>query len=173
MPPNSSAPTPAYGAPWLPITSTGHPVSIPSTTLSTLEDTTMTNPTRHLSDAGDAVRAFNHVSRAAGDDWTFPGHSYDALGNLSYLVGMLEQAIDQSTRPVMHTYEQGRVLIDNGGDPDAKVAELVAAQNDARRAAAALTAAVQRMHNATSPMGLDTTGLPQFEDDEDQEDDAR
>jgi hypothetical protein len=31
-------------------------------------------------------------------------------------------------------------------------------------AAAALTAAVQRMHNATSPMGLDTTGLPEFED---------
>lgn len=81
---------------------------------------------------------------------------------------MLEQAVQQSTRPVMHTYEHGRVRIDNGGDADAKVAELVAAQRDAE-AASALTAAVQRMHNAVSPMGLDTTGISEFENDEDDE----
>ncbi|MFE3776117.1 hypothetical protein [Streptomyces sp. NPDC059122] len=166
MPPNPSAPTPAYGAPWLPITSTGHPVSNPSTTPSTPEDTTMAPP-RHLSDAADAVREFNHVSRPTGPDWQYPGHSYDALGNLSYLVGMLEQAIDQSTRPVMRTYEHGRVRIDGGGDADQAIRDLVAARDDAMRAAAALTAAVQRMHNATSPMGLDTEGLPEFADDED------
>ncbi len=165
MPPNTSAPTHAYGAPWLPITS-GHP-STPSTTPSNPEDTTMTTPPRHLSDAADAVRAFNHVSRHVADDWTFPGHSYDALGSLSYLVGMLEQAIDQSTRPVMRTYEHGRVRIDGGGDADQAIRELVAARDDAMRAAAALTAAVQRMHTATSPMGLDTEGLPEFADDED------
>ncbi|MFJ5954170.1 hypothetical protein [Streptomyces noursei] len=165
-----SAPTHTYGAPWLPITS-GHPVSNPSTTPSTTpstpEDTPMTTPPRHLSDAADAVREFNHVSRHVADDWTFPGHSYDALGNLSYLVGMLEQAIDQSTRPVMRTYEHGRVRIDGGGDADQAIRELVTARDDAMRAAAALTAAVRRMHNATSPMGLDTSGIPEFEDDED------
>lgn len=124
------------------------------------------NPARHLSAAGEGVRAFNHTSRAVGQDWEFPSDSYTALGNLSYLVQMLGQAVQQSTAPVSHTHKQGRVLIDGGGDAEAKVTELLAARQDAVAAAAALTAAVQRMHNATGPMGLDTTGLPEFEDDE-------
>lgn len=124
------------------------------------------NPARHLSAAAENVRAFNHTSRSVGGDWLFPGHAYTAIGNLSHMVGMLGQVVQQSTRPVMHTYEHGRVRIDNGGDADAKVAEMVAAQRDAEAAAATLTAAVQRMHNAVSPMGLDTTGIPEFEDDE-------
>ncbi|MFB7312950.1 hypothetical protein [Streptomyces sp. NPDC056192] len=79
---------------------------------------------------------------------------------------MLEQAVDQATFPVVRTHKEGRVLIDGNGDANAKVAELMAATRDAKRAAAALTSAVQRMHNAVSPMGLDTAGLPEFEDDE-------
>lgn len=123
-------------------------------------------PARHLSEAAERVRAFNHTSRATGQEWEFPSHAYTAIGNLSHLAGMLGQAIDQATVPVMRTYENGRVRIDNGGDLDAKVRELVAARDDAMRAADALTSAVQRMHNATSPMGLDTRGLPEFEDDD-------
>ncbi|MFJ9382118.1 hypothetical protein [Streptomyces sp. NPDC101455] len=124
------------------------------------------NPARHLSKAGDGVRAFNHTSRAAAKDWQFPSDAYTAVGSLSYLVQMLGQAVEQSTVPVLRTYEHGRVLIDNGGDADAKVAELLAAREDAVAAAEALTRAVQRMHNATSPMGLDTRGLPEFEDED-------
>lgn len=124
------------------------------------------NPARHLSAAADKIRAFNHTSRSIGDEWAYPGHAYTVIGNLSHMVGMLEQAVQQSTRPVMHTYEHGRVRIDNGGDADAKITEMVAAQRDAEAAASALTAAVQRMHNAVSPMGLDTTGIPEFEDDD-------
>ncbi|RST24971.1 hypothetical protein EF908_02425 [Streptomyces sp. WAC04770] len=127
------------------------------------------NPARHLSAAAEGIRTFNHTSRSVGNGWAYPSHAYSAVGNLSYLVGMLEQAVQQSVRPVRYTYEHGRVLIDNGGDADAKVAELLAAQRDAEAAAAALTSAVQRMHNAVSPMGLDTTGIPEFEDDEDDE----
>ncbi|MFF2641760.1 hypothetical protein ACFVUB_18145 [Streptomyces niveus] len=78
---------------------------------------------------------------------------------------MLRQAVEQSTRPVMHTYGHGRVRIDGNGDADDKVMELVLAREDAIDAAA-LMAAVQRMHNATSPMGLDPEGMPEFEDDE-------
>lgn len=118
-----------------------------------------------LSKAAEQVREFNHTSRSTHAGWEYPSHSYSALGNLSHMVGMLPQAIEQAIRPVMHTYEHGRVAIDNGGDADAKVAELVAALDDAMRAGAALTDAVQRMHNATSPMGLDTRGIPEFEDD--------
>lgn len=125
----------------------------------------MAGPSRSLSNAAEQVREFNHTSRSVGDDWVYPGHAYPAVGNLSHLVGMLGQAIEQSTRPVMHTYEHGRVRIDNGGDADAKIRELVKAREDAMAASAALTAAVQRMHNAVSPMGLDTTGLPEFAED--------
>lgn len=121
-------------------------------------------PAHHLGQAAEQIRAFNHTSRATGDDWQYPSHAYDAIGNLSYLAGMLEQAITQATHPVIHTHKHGRVRIDGNGDADAKVNELLQAREDAMRAAAALTAAVQRMHNATSPMGMDTTGLPGFDD---------
>lgn len=124
------------------------------------------NPARYLSAAAEGIRDFNHTSRAARRDWEYPSHAYTGIGNLSYLVGMLGQAIEQSVVPVAMTHAQGRVRIDGNGDADAKVAELVKAQEDAVAAAAALTAAVQRMHNATSPMGLDTTGMPEFEDDD-------
>ncbi|WP_405909605.1 hypothetical protein OG742_37385 [Streptomyces sp. NBC_00828] len=127
----------------------------------------MPEPYRSLSEAAEQVRAFNHTSQSAGKGWEYPSHSYSALGNLSYLVGMLEQAIVQSTRPAMCTYEHGRLRIDNGGDADQAVTELVNARLKAGAAAAALTAAVQRMHNATSAMGLDTTGLPEFAEDGD------
>lgn len=124
------------------------------------------NPARHLSEAAEAVRSFNHTSLSTGDGWQYPAESYTALGSLSRLVQMLGQAVEQSVRPVMRTYENGRVLIDGNGDADAKVRELSVAQFAAVDAAAALTAAVQRMHNATSPMGLDTTGMPEFEDED-------
>lgn len=124
------------------------------------------NPARHLSDAADGIRAFNHTSRATKTDWEFPADSYTALGTLSYLVGMLGQAVEQSTAPVRHTYEQGRIRVDGNGDTEAKFSELLVAREDAIAAAAALTAAVQRMHNAVSPMGYDTTGRPESADDE-------
>jgi hypothetical protein len=123
-------------------------------------------PARVLSDAAEQVRAFNHTSMSAAKNWEFPSHSYDALGNLAHLARMLGQAIEQATRPAMRTYEHGRIRIDNGGDADAKIRELVKAREDAVRAADALAYAVQQMHNATSPMGLDTRGLPEFEDDD-------
>jgi hypothetical protein len=123
------------------------------------------NPARHLSTAAEGVRTFNHTSQAPSEDWEFPIHTYKALGSLSRLVEMLGQAIEQSTRPVMRTHEHGRVLIDAGGDADQKVIEMLAACEDAVAAAGELTEAIQRMHNATSPMGLDTEGMPEFADD--------
>lgn len=125
---------------------------------------TAREPYRHLSKAADEIRKFNHNSRGSHTGWEYPSHSYSALGNLSHMLGMLPQAIEQAVRPVMHTYEHGRVAID-GGDADQAVRELVQALNDALTFAASLTNAVGRMHSATSPMGLDTRGIPGFEDD--------
>jgi hypothetical protein len=126
---------------------------------------TARQPTGHLSKAAENVRQFNHTSRGTGAEWQYPSHSYSALGNLSRLVGMLPQAIEQAIRPVMHTYEHGRVAIDGGGDADEAVRQLQTSLADALTNAEALTEAVRRMHSATSPMGLDTRGIPEFEDD--------
>lgn len=124
------------------------------------------NPARHLSDAAEAIRAFNHASRSAGADWQYPSDAYSALGSLSRLAEMLPQALEQSVVPVSATHSAGRVRIDGGGDPEAAVGYLRDALAKAVQAAAELTEAVHRMHNESSPMGLDTRGLPEFEDDE-------
>jgi len=125
----------------------------------------MVEPYRSLSRAADQVERFNHTSLRAARNWEFPAHSYSALGSLDRLTRSLRQAVEQSVRPVVHTYEHGRVAIDRGGDADQAVAELLAAQADALTHAEALARAVARMHAATSPMGLDTRGMPEFAED--------
>ncbi|PBC72289.1 MULTISPECIES: hypothetical protein [unclassified Streptomyces] len=126
---------------------------------------TDTSPVENLSSAAEQIRAFNHASRHASDEWTFPSHSYGALGNLTHLAQMLGQAIDQATRPAMRTYEQGRLLIDGQGDPDAAIVQMLAASEDAVQHAQELAAALGRMHSATSAMGVDTKGLPGLAED--------
>ncbi|MET9086128.1 hypothetical protein ABZX77_30355 [Streptomyces sp. NPDC004237] len=124
-----------------------------------------TTPGRTMSKAGDLVRAFNHDTIFTGDGWQYPPHAYDAIGSLAYLVRMLPQAIEQTMRPVQRTHDDGRrVTVDGGGDPARAVAELQAAIADATNLARLLSAAVDRMHSASSPLGLDTRGLPGFGD---------
>lgn len=122
--------------------------------------TTDQTPARIMNAAGDLVRQFNHASLDTGDNWEYPSHSYDAVGNLAYLLRMVPQAIEQAVRPVMHTHSHGRVLIDGGGDPDAAVRRLRTALDTAVRTAGLLSEAVDAMHNETSPMGVDLAGVP-------------
>lgn len=124
----------------------------------------MTTPARLASQAGDLIRAFNHATITTGDDWQYPPDAYDAIGSLAYMVRMLPQAIEQTLRPVHRTHEEGRVTVDGGGDPKEAVTELRAAIADAASLAQALGVALDRMHSATSPLGLDTRGLPEFEE---------
>jgi hypothetical protein len=125
----------------------------------------MDTPGRTASKAGDLIRQFNHDTISIGDGWQYPPNAYDAIGNLAYLIRMLPQALEQCMRPVEHTHDEGRVTVDGGGDPALAVAELRALTGDAATLARALSTALDRMHSAASPMGLDTRGLPEFEDD--------
>ena len=122
-------------------------------------------PGRDVSNAADEIRKFNHNSLGSGPNWQYPAHSYRALGSLAYLVRMLPQTIEQAVHPAMRTYEHGRLLIDGGRDADEAVRQLQAALADALQYAQALADAVDRVHSETSPMGLDTRGMPEFEDD--------
>ncbi|MCX3059578.1 hypothetical protein [Streptomyces beihaiensis] len=124
----------------------------------------MTTPHRVMSQAGDLVRQFNHDTITTGDDWQYPPHAYDAIGSLASLVRLLPQAIEQTLRPVQRTHEQGRVTVDSGRAPEQAVTELRALTADAAAHAQALSRALDRMHAAASPLGLDTRGLPEFDD---------
>ncbi|MFF0139710.1 hypothetical protein ACFYRN_25055 [Streptomyces sp. NPDC005227] len=124
----------------------------------------MTTPGRTASQAGDLIRQFNHDTIAIGDGWQYPPNAYDAIGSLAYAVRMLPQALEQTTRPVQSTHEHGRVTVDGGRNPEQAVTELRAATAEAVALAQALSTAVDRMHSAASPLGLDTRGLPEFED---------
>ncbi|MFJ9114456.1 hypothetical protein ACIRJO_02790 [Streptomyces sp. NPDC102394] len=125
----------------------------------------MTTPGRTASQAGDLIRQFNHDTISTGTDWRFPPHAYDAIGNLAYTIRMLPQALEQTLHPIERTHQEGRVAIDGGRNPQQAVNELRAATAEAVHYARLLSAAVDRMHSAASPMGLDTRGLPEFEDD--------
>lgn len=123
----------------------------------------MTEPNRLLSEAAEQVRAFNHVTISTGGDWRFPSHSYDAIGNLAYLLRMLPQAIEQATGPALSAYGQGRLVIDGGGDPGQATEKLRKSLEAAIVHAERLAGAVDGMHSATSPMAFDTSGLPEFD----------
>lgn len=124
----------------------------------------MTTPGRTASQAGDLIRQFNHETITTGDGWQYPPHAYDAIGSLAYLVRMLPQAIEQTMRPVQRTHQQNRVTVDGGHDAARAVAVLHAAVTEAVNIARDLSMAVDQMHSAASPLGLDTRGLSGFDD---------
>lgn len=125
----------------------------------------MTTPDRHASQAADQARAFNHATITTGDDWQYPGHAYAAIGQLAHLARMLPQAIEQTALPVEHTHKAGRLLIDGGGDPARAAEHLREAVKTAAEIAGLLAQALDHVHSASSPMSLDTRGLPEFEED--------
>ncbi|KMS67210.1 hypothetical protein ACH49_28755 [Streptomyces leeuwenhoekii] len=125
----------------------------------------MTEPSRVLSEAAQQVRAFNHVSQDVGDDWRFPSHSYDAIGNLAHLARMLGQAIEQATYPAEQANSAGRLIVDGGRDAGDQMQRMRHALAAAVAHADDLAAALDRMHSAVSPMAFDTTGLPGFDED--------
>ncbi|MEU8683024.1 hypothetical protein [Streptomyces sp. NPDC048611] len=118
---------------------------------------TDTSPVENLSSAAEQIRAFNHSSRHASEEWTYPSHSYSALGELTQLAQMFGQAIDQATRPATRTYEHGRLLIDGQGDPDAAVEQMLALKDLAVEHAEALASALGKLHSSTSAMAVDTS----------------
>lgn len=124
----------------------------------------MTTPNRLASQAAEHVRQFNHGTIVTGDGWQYPPHTYAAIGQLAHLARMLPQAIEQTLRPVEYTHAAGRVLIDGGSDPGPAVDHLQEAVKTASEIAGLLAQALDHAHAASSSMGLDTRGLPEFED---------
>ncbi|MET7923925.1 hypothetical protein ABZT43_08025 [Streptomyces sp. NPDC005349] len=113
--------------------------------------------------AAEAVRAINHTTRAAGEDWQYPSHAYSLIGTLAHLSRMLPQAITQALQPVTDAHQSDRLTVDGGKDPDQAASSAVQTARVAIGRAQRLAAALDQVHSALSPLGYDTS------DDEDED----
>ncbi|WP_327419718.1 hypothetical protein [Streptomyces sp. NBC_01233] len=96
--------------------------------------------------AGDAVRALNHATLGTQADWEYPGDVYSVVGNLSYMAGMLPQALDQVAQLLKRLEAEGHLK----SDRDTLAADLEAAYAGltiAAGAASTLRGALDRAHN--------------------------
>jgi hypothetical protein len=62
--------------------------------------------------AGDAIRALNHTTIGSQADWEYPGDAYSVVGGLSYMAGMLPQAIDQIAQLLKRLEQEGYLKSD-------------------------------------------------------------
>lgn len=118
-------------------------------------------PCAALDIAGQAVRAFNHRTNTRFADyrngWNHVPDVYRCLGEMTYLIGGLRQAIWHMSEAMQAQLEAGHVDADSGsqydGRPEQAVAAACAALAHARTAAARLyvefdsaQAAISRIH---------------------------
>lgn len=109
-------------------------------------------PGQLASDAAEAIRGLNHATLSLGHlDWEYPSNAYSVLGGLERTSGYLPQALTQVRSLLSGLFFDGHVG-STTGNAEKDVAEAIAALDDARVAAATLNAALQRAHNATSPL---------------------
>lgn len=109
-------------------------------------------PAQLASDAAESIRGLNHVTLSIGDlDWEYPSNAYSVIGGLERAVGYLPQALEQVWSLLSGLAADGHVG-STTGDPDRNLNEAHAALDEARSLAARMNSALQRAHNATSPL---------------------
>ncbi|MFE1383490.1 hypothetical protein ACFW6S_31530 [Streptomyces sp. NPDC058740] len=69
-------------------------------------------PSQLASDAADAVRAINHLTRSPRDGFEYPGDVYSLVAGLSQMAAMLPQALDQAARLIVDLHEAGHLRSD-------------------------------------------------------------
>lgn len=110
-------------------------------------------PTQFASEAAEAVRGLNHAtfSGAGAYGWEYPSNAYSVIGGLERAAGYLPQALEQ-VWTLLSGLDADKHVGSTTGDPNKDLTAARAALDEARAAAAALNAALQRAHNATSPL---------------------
>ena len=121
-------------------------------------------PAQLASQAAEAVRSLNHATITVGEGWEYAPQAYQVLGQLAHLARMLPQAVEQTLLPAQNTHQDGWLTVDGGGAPDRAIKHLGDAVRTAVQAAELLAAALDHAHVAASPLGVDTLGLPGFDD---------
>ncbi|MFZ3500669.1 hypothetical protein ACODT5_46930 [Streptomyces sp. 5.8] len=70
-------------------------------------------PAQLADTAGDAIRALNHATLGSPrPDWEYPGDAYSVVGNLSYMAGMLPQAVEQIAKLLKRLEAEGHLKSD-------------------------------------------------------------
>ncbi|NEC24430.1 hypothetical protein [Streptomyces parvus] len=112
---------------------------------------TAKTPSELAGTAADAIRALNHATLSHRPDWEYPGDAYSVVGNLSYMAGMLPQAIEQTAQLLKRLEEEGSLK----SDRDTLAADLEAAYAGltiAAGAAETLRGALDRAQNGLGPI---------------------
>lgn len=110
------------------------------------------SPSQMAAESAASIRALNHRTQTAGDDWQYPGDAYNVVGNLSELAMMLPQALDQIGALVERLDQGGNLRSDKdtlADDLDSTYGGLA----DAHDAAKKLHEALNRAHQGLGPLG--------------------
>lgn len=107
-----------------------------------------------LSDtAYEAIRALNHATMSERDGWKYPADAYSTAANLSALAGGLPQALGQLESLIGQMESDGNLKSDKGPeDLPGRLVDFHGAMSDAIRQAHALYSALDRAHQALSPI---------------------
>ncbi|WP_329349393.1 hypothetical protein OG226_17425 [Streptomyces sp. NBC_01261] len=117
--------------------------------------TRRTDPVQHPRKAAEAVRAFNHATRWASGGHpgiAYPGTVYRAVGAFATLAYRLPQAFDQIGTALADLHTAGHLTADHG-TPTEHAMAVSEALREAEQHATAMAAALERAHNASSPLG--------------------
>lgn len=114
------------------------------------------DPLRHPRKAAEAIRAFNHetLPNLTGPAIDYPSTVCDVIGAFSTLAHRLPQALDHIAVALVDLDQAGYLTADHG-TPTQHTTTAVTALREAERLAVALTEALERAHNASSPLGYD------------------
>jgi hypothetical protein len=114
-----------------------------------------TDPTEHPRKAAEAVRSFNHATRWASGGRpgiAYPGTVYRAVGAFATLAYRLPQAFDQIGTALANLHKGGHLTADHGTSTEHAIA-VSEALREAEQHATAMAQALERAHNASSPLG--------------------
>lgn len=110
-------------------------------------------PTQHADDAAEAIRAINHLTMSARDDWQTPGDVYNLIGGLAQMVAKLPQALEQASSLIDKLNDDGRLRSDND-QLHYNIADVFYGLETARLAAQRMHSALNQAHNALGHIGL-------------------
>ncbi|MEE1806414.1 hypothetical protein [Streptomyces sp. BE133] len=114
-----------------------------------------TDPVRHPCKAADAIRAFNHATlptRSGRPGIAYPGTVYNAIGAMATLAHRLPQALDHIAIALADLHKTRHLTADHG-TPTQHATTVAKALREAEHHATAMTEALERAHNASSPLG--------------------
>jgi hypothetical protein len=109
-------------------------------------------PAQLADTAADAVRGLNHATLVRQADWEYPGDVYSVVANLSQMAMTLPQAIDQVQSLVEFLNAHDNLRSDRGTLED-DLTQTFGSLADAKAAAEALYAALNRAHSSLGPIG--------------------